>query len=358
MAPLDLAARRMRAQRLAGPPFPGVAEAVRGLGAVQAQDWAGALWAVGLRTRRGEAEVEAAIEAREVVRTWPMRGTLHLVAAEDARWMLEHLAPRALGGARARLRQLGLDDPALMRRARRAVERALAGGRRLPRPAVYQALEDAGISTAGQRGIHVLWRLAHERLICTAGREDRQHAFALLDEWLPPSPALTRDEALAEVAARYFAGHGPASTLDLAWWAGLSAGDARRAVDLAGARLAREVVDGRELWCGRHRAAAPRRGAGVRGRVLLLPPFDEYLVGYRDRRPQLAPEDARGVRALLAPLLVEDGRVVGTWSRTARGGQVVVRAERFRPAGPGWGEALEDAVRAYGRFLGCPARVR
>jgi hypothetical protein len=208
MTPSEIARLRLEAQRVSAPRFTRPEELVSWLGAVQAQDYLGALWAVGLRTEMArEADVERALAEGAIVRTWPMRGTLHFVAAADARWMVELLAPRRISGAASRFRQLGLDD-ATFTRAGRVLEKRLAAGP-LTRPRVYDALEQARISTAGQRGIHILWRLAHETRICFGPREGKQPTFVLFDAWLPDARRLPRDEALAELAVRYFRGHGP-----------------------------------------------------------------------------------------------------------------------------------------------------
>lgn len=347
MSPAELARRRLRVQMIASQPFREPSEVVRRLGAVQAQDYLGALWAVGLRTAGAtERTVEDALARRRIVRTWPMRGTLHFVAAEDVRWMLGLLTPRVVARAARRLRELELDE-ATFARSRKVLSRALRG-RQLTRAATYQALERSRISTAGQRGIHILWRLAQEGLLCFGARAGKQHTFALLEEWVPRSRArsMKRDQALAEVALRYFTGHGPATLPDFAWWSGLAAQDARDALEMVERRLARE---GPWYW-GEERAAPPRlRGAW------LLPAFDEYLVGYRDRSAVL--EDAKLVNAgggLLAPAVVVDGRVVGTWKRTleTRGVSIELRALGGREA-----LALDAQALRYGAFLGRRASV-
>src|SRR5207237_2162453 len=189
----------------------------------------GALWAVGLRTRDAtEAAIEQAIAERTIVRTWPMRGTLHFVAPEDARWMLQLLTPRVVAANARRVYQQSNLDDATFARSKDLFVDALQGGKQLPRPSLYKVLEAAGISVAGQRGLFILQRLSSEGLICFAARQGKQPTFALLDEWVPISLSKTpaRDQALAELALRYFTSHGPATVQDFAWWSGLPAADA------------------------------------------------------------------------------------------------------------------------------------
>ncbi len=351
----DIVRRRLLAHGLAGVPFEEPSDVVRWFGAVQAQDYLGARWAIGLRTRDAtEADVERALAARAIVRTWPMRGTLHFVPAEDARWMLRLLAPRVLAANAARERQLGLDAAAFAR-GRRLLVKALEGGRRLTRAAAYGVLEAGGIPTAGQRGIHVLWRLAQEGLVCHATREGKQQSFALLDEWVPPSSSrnLGREEALAELARRYFTGHGPALLGDFVWWSGLPAGEAREALALAAPALDEETIGGQTYWSSRHAPAERTRSRSVH----LLPAFDEWLVGYRNRDAVLHPAHARRVHDLLSPTVVDRGEVVGTWRRALEKGAAVVTPTFFGRAGETAVRALAAAARRYGRFVGRPAVV-
>jgi hypothetical protein len=339
----SIAQRRLRTQRLAGAGFGSPADVVRWFGAVQAQDYAGALWAVGMRTTEATAaDVEQAIAARAIVRTWPLRGTIHLVAPEDLRWMLTHFAPRTIARAAPRFRQLELDAPVLAKSASILV-RALQGGRQLSRPRLYALLERAGIATRDNRGLHILWRCAHDGLICFAAREGKQPAFALLDEWVPPGKTLDRDEALAELARRYFTSHGPATIADFTWWSGLSAADARKAQELAG--------------------PIPESTRATRSRVrsphaVLLPPYDEYTVAYRDRSAALDPAHAAAARnGIFSPTIVLDGRIAGTWTRRLTKDGVAIALQPFATLTRARARAVAAAADRYGRFIGRPARV-
>src|SRR6187549_389899 len=193
MTPPEVLRRRLENQALTRAGFRKPEDVVAWFGAVQAQDYLGSLWALGLRTREAtEAIVEAAETRRAIVRTWPMRGTLHFVAAADVRWMTQLLAPRVLARNAARLEREVNVDAAVIARCREIVGRALAGGKRLERAALYAALEARRIRTGGSRGLHILGWLAMEGTICVAGRNGKQHTFALLDEWIPKSRALDR----------------------------------------------------------------------------------------------------------------------------------------------------------------------
>jgi hypothetical protein len=315
------------------------------LGAVQAQDYAGGKWAVGLRLEEAtNASIEQALADRAIVRTWPMRGTLHFVAAADVRWMLALLAPRPLARAAARHRQLELDEH-VFRRARRVIEKRLRGGRQLTRGEVYRALNEAGIATAGQRGVHILARFAHEALIVFGAGDGMPQTIALLEEWVPPGSARDRDAALAELARRYVRSHGPATAEDFTWWSGLAPADARAALGLAQVEIERDIIDGQTYW----HAAASRTERSAAG-AYLLPPFDEYLVAYRDRTAVLAHEDAPRVHALLSPTVVAGGRVVGTWRRRFERDRVAITIEPFRALSPRVERAVTAAAQAYASY--------
>ena len=345
---MHIGRRRLENQHVARPRFDEPAAVVRWLGAVQAQDYRAGLWAVGLRTRQAtEATVEAAIARREFVRTWPMRGTLHFVAADDARWMPALLTPRVIAGSAGRYRQLELDAATLARSAKVA-EQALVGGKCIRRDAMYTLWNDAGIATTGSRGLHLVGHLAQTGLICFGPRDGKQHTLTLLEEWLPTARLLDREVALGALAERYFRSHGPATVHDFAWWSGLTLTDVRAGLELAKPRLESETIDGRTLWFVPARSPRPTSAA------YLLPAWDEYTVAYRDRTDILESKQAARVNAgggVLKPVVVIDGRVVGTWQRTIGKGGVVVRPSLFRRLVRAEADALTTAADRYRRFL-------
>lgn len=349
--------QRLQNQAITGTRFTTPGEVVAWLGAVQAQDYLGSLWAIGLRMQQStEAAIEEAIAARTIVRTWPMRGTLHFVAAVDARWMLTLLTPRVIARSAGRFRQLGLSD-ADIDRSREVCIAVLQGGRQLTRNALYQKLEAAGISTAGQRGVHIIGRLAHEGLLCFGNREGKQHTFALLDEWIPPARQMERDEALAELTRRYFAGHGPATAQDFMWWSGLTAAEVNEGLALVKQQLAQEKIGGKIYWFS---PDAPIAETGS-SEVHLLPGFDEYLVGYKYRSAVLGTHDWQlvnpGNNGMLSPTIIVDGQVAGTWKRTFKNRAAVITPLPFTGLSAEEAEALEQAAQRYGRFLGLQVSI-
>lgn len=353
----DVARLRLQHQAIASTRFENPADVVRWLGAVQAQDYLGSLWALGLRMRHAtEASIERAVEERLIVRTWPLRGTLHFIAAEDVRWMLMLSCERTVARAAGRYRQLGLDD-ATFAKSRRVLARELEGGRQLTRAELAAALERSRIATEGQRLIHILNRSSLEGLTCYASRRGKQFTFALLDEWAPHAKRPAREEALAELARRYFTSRGPATLPDFVWWSGLTTTDARAGLEAAEPRLRREVLDGQACWLSSSAPASKQDKSPV---AYLLPAFDEYTVAYKDRAAILNTSHAlpsNAAFAILGPTVIVDGRAVGTWKRTLKKSSVSIETDLWATLKRAERQAVEAAAQRYGEFLGLSAEV-
>lgn len=343
----------MQNQRLLRPAFGNPAEVVRWFGAIQSQDYAGSLYAIGLRTRGAcEADVERAIAQGSIVRTWPMRRTIHCVPAEDAGWMVRLLAPRQIARMDPYYRKMGITTREL-ERAGKVLHNALAGGRQLARAELYGELNTAGIATDGRpgvgRGLHLITHWALEGLICIAARKGKQPTFALLDEWTPRGRELKGDDAYAELARRYFQSHGPATVADFAWWAGIAMADARRAVGLIANWLEPVAIDGVEYWLAR---GQPEAASGPLP-DLLLPAFDEYMVGYADRSAAVETTMMKSVNNGLAAGVLMNGRIAGTWKRAlCAKNTVAVVPNLLRRLTGKERTALRRAAARYAAFLG------
>jgi hypothetical protein len=349
MTGAEIASGRLRRQLIEGAEPTSPADVVRTLLAVQGQDYLASLWAVALRTPDAtERAVEASIARRELVRTWPMRGTLHLVAAADARWMTELLAPKVIRRMAARHRQLGLDEQ-VFDRGRAALTAALQGDRQLTRPEANKVLEGVGIPADARRN-HIFGYLSQRSVLCIAARQGKQPTFALLEEWAPAARSLPPQEALAQLTLRYFGGHGPATEQDLMWWSGLTATEVRAGIAMVAPDLEETVVGGVSYWSGPGPAPALDRA-----RVHLLPSFDEYLLGYRDRSASLDLANATGVNpggnGIFNPLVVIGGRVRGTWKRTIKRDRVEIVATPFDRFTKREQRSIATEAERYGAFL-------
>jgi winged helix DNA-binding protein len=346
----EIARLRLARQRLVGDGFATPADAVRWLGVVQAQDYAGSLWALGLRVRDAtESTIEEAIASRSIVRTWPNRRTIHFVAADDARWVLAITGPRMIAQHAGTLeRHYGIDRR-LLARARKTVTRALGGAPPMPRGELYARLEADGLPTDEARGLHLVVRLAQEGLICLGPRSGKQATFVLFDEWVPRGRSFDRPDALAELARRFFQSHGPATLRDFGWWSGLAAADARAAFEAVKGTLAEIEIEGARFWMPTDASATP----APRGTAHLLPPYDEHVVAYADRGAVLDPAHRERARhGIFSPVVVVDGRIVGTWKRTVRGNSVKVALTLFGALTASAERAVGRAARRYAAFLG------
>lgn len=353
---MNIPALRLQHQHITQPHLTQPEQVVAWLGGLQGQDYPGAKWSIALRMPQAtQADVVQAFDTGKLVRTWPMRGTLHVVAAQDLRWMLMLTSPKNLSGSASRRRALELDDTTLAR-CRAVFTQALQGGKHLSREDMYAALAQAHISTEGYRGYHILWNCALHGLICLATSNDKEQNFALVDEWIAPTPSTTRDEALAELAARYFLSRGPATLQDFIWWSGLSAAEARSGLEAVRHRLVSDTVGKLTYWLP---ADSPTPKAATN--AFALPGFDEYLLGYKDRSAVLDAAHAEkicpGGNGMFAATLVIDGRVVGTWKRVFKKAGIEITATPFTPLSPADAQGFAAAVQRYGAFHKLPVRV-
>ena len=359
MTPADIRQQRLRNQQIMAA-TPGTPSALVGwLGAVQAQDYPAAIWALGLRLSGTTADaLEDAFTSGAILRTHIMRPTWHFVTPADIRWLLTLTAPNVHSAGRSRRRQLELDDSTFAA-AETALVRALEGGRQLTRPELETVLQQAGIVLADSgRTTHLLMHAELAGLICSGARRMDQFTYALLDERTPAVPALTRADALAVLTQRYFTSHGPATARDFAWWSGLKAADVRAGLALVAEQLQQATVDGQSYWFAPTLPCAPAPSPTVQ----LLPNFDEYTVGYAERSlvTTQAPALQLGPRGnvLFVHTIVLDGQVVGTWRRIRKKGVTVLETHLVQSLNAAQSDALAAAAARYAEFLGMPIVVQ
>jgi hypothetical protein len=359
MTAAGIGLRRLVSQRIVAPRrCEQPEEVVRWMGAMQAQDYHQALWGIGSRLRSGTAAgVERAIAERRILRTWLMRGTIHFAPPEDVRWLLALCAPRLAAAEARRVEQLGITD-AQFARCAELLTGELSGDRRLTRPEVMRLFEEAGIETAGQRGYHILVRLAKSGLICIGPMQGKQQTFVLLDDWAPRAESrdLSREQALAVLASRFAVSRGPVTDQDFARWTGIPLSDARRGLAEADG-LGTRAFDGVEHWLAADAAKGAAPAAG-RKRAYLLAGFDEYFLGYKDRDAVLEPAHAEriapGANGVFKPIIVVGGQIAGTWARSLRGREVTIALHPFEPAAALADQLKPEAAR-YRDFLGLGA---
>lgn len=347
----DITQLRLRIQHLSAPAFSNPADLVEYMGAVQAQDYTGAKWAVGQRLMGGTDQlIEKSFTNGDIIRTHVMRPTWHFVSPKDIRWMLELTAPRVQMLTAFHHRQFKLDKDKFLK-CEKALIKALGGGKQLMRNEVEQALQNAGIETNEQRFIHIMMQMELIGLVCSGGRQGKQFTYALLDERVPVTNNIERNEALAALAERYFTSHGPATLKDYVWWSGLTVADAKKGLEIVKNKLANLVFDGNTYWYSEPASDSKSKSSSC----LLLPNYDEYVVGYKDRGTTIKSSDInkadpRGT--IFNNTILINGRIIGIWKHNFRSDKVMLEIIPFNPLTKVNEAAIRSAAKRYTRFLG------
>jgi hypothetical protein len=354
----DVARQRMHNQRLIGAPFETPESMVRWHGAVQAQDYAGAKWGIAQRCHSvTEAELDRLFNEGAILRTHIMRPTWHFVMPEDIRWMQALTAHRVHTMNRAMDKTLEI-DAAVVARSNALITNALQGGNHLTRTDLSSALRQGGIEATGQRLAYLVMHAELEALICSGSRRGKQFTYALLDERVPPTVPIHRDEALAELTRRYFTSHGPATPHDFSWWSGLTVSDAKAGIAMLEDEITGEVLDGTP-WYFAPSASFDDAESPV---VHLLPNFDEYFIGFRNRESvfdpaMLATFNDPHSPYWMAHVIALDGLIVGGWRRPLNRNDATVTTLLPVQLNASEHDALHDAAEDYGWFLGLPVTV-
>ena len=355
----DIARQRLINQGLVKPTVKTASEVVARLGAVQAQDYGASKWGIAQRTDGlTDALIEKEIDDGTIIRTHVLRPTWHFVAAVDIGWMLALSAPRVHAANAYWYRWNEVDD-AVARRSRTAMSKALRDGKHLTRAELGQALTRAKIQvTSGVRLASIVMRAELDGLICSGARRGKQFTYALLEERVAKPTTLEREPALFELARRYFTTRGPATVDDFAWWSGLTKADAKRGIEAAATHLEHESIDGRSYWFPA--AERPMRISSTL--THLLPNYDEYFIGLKDRSAFSARLKASGVKArtdaLSGHILIVNGQIVGGWRRTLVGGAAVIEPNLLIRLSEAERRAVGVAARKFGRFLALPVEIR
>lgn len=358
---------RTHSQRLSGSRAKNVHDLVRDVVCLQAQATSAARLAVRARSTglSAAAVTKACNEERSVVRTWAMRGTLHMLPSEDAGWLVAMLAPGFERASRGRRLQLGLDEDVLSR-ALRALREILGRDGPLPRAELVRQLAGQGVrlDPSGQAPAHLVRYAALRGVVCRGpDLDDDEPTYVRWEDWVPAVPARAPESALAELARRYLRGYGPAGPQDFASWSGIALGQAKRGFQLIGDELEEVDAAGQRAWTlaiARPTATARPTAAAQAPCVRLLGRFDTYLLGYHGRDVALSPRFAKRIQAgggLIHPAVLLDGRVVGTWRQQRGRSELTVRVELFELSDPPILSQLAAEVADIGRFLGEPARL-
>jgi len=343
-----LATQRVYNQHIYNPQFSKPEDVVKHMVAMQAQDYAGAKWAIGLRMpNTSEGVIEQAITDGKILRTHLLRPTWHFVSPQDIRWLLTLTAPRIHAINAPFYRKFGFTD-ALFNKTNELLARALQDNKQLSRPEVLDLFKRAGIATDDIRFTIILMRAELDQVICSGARIGKQFTYALLDDRASLTSALTQEEALTKLALGYFNSRGPATLHDFANWSGLTLTDAGIGLEHIKSQLISDVIDGRTYWMPGNITDIPSAAT----KAYLLPAFDEFAIAYKDRDALVNPKYLKQARhVIFDPAIVVDNQVVGTWKRTLKAKSVDINLNLFGPLNKIKEKAVEITISSYRKFL-------
>ncbi len=353
----EIAARRLVALRLSGEPCSSPQEVVGWLAAVQAQDFGPAKWAIAQRTHIAtEADLDRTYAAGHILRTHLLRPTWHFVLPADIHWLLTATAVRVAARTAHRMRQLDLDERTLARAAD-VISGALEGNVALTRRELAAALTAAGIACEGQRLPYVLMYAELDARLCSGPPRGAQHTYVALATRVPEAHPLDRDEALAELAGRYFRSHGPATDRDFAGWASLTLAEARRGREAARLHLQRDVFADGVYWSHQAVLAGSAPASSPASAVRLLHSYDEYIMGYTESKHVLvtAGSTPAATPSFSALVVMLGGRLAGYWRRRTARGVLGIEVDLNQRLDEERREALVGEARRYAAYAGASA---
>ncbi|POY37031.1 winged helix DNA-binding domain-containing protein [Solitalea longa] len=341
---------RLHNQLLTRKPFNTIEETVEWMGALQAQDYPAAKWALSTRWKDcTNSQIEETVNKGTIVRTWALRGTLHLVTTKDIGWMIDLLKPGALSRSKSHFKSLELTDTVLAK-AEKIMEHLMTDGIQVSRKDLFAELEKNHISTKSLRGIHILYWASFQKIICHGAMNEKQFTYRLLSPLLQDQTSLTKEECLAELAKRYFFSHGPATLADFVWWSGLNLTDAKKGLEIVKPLLASQVINTETYWFQPDLPAIENN----KNSLFLVAAFDQYFLGYRNRElvieKSFMPKVAT-VNGIFNPLILFNGGVIGTWKRALKKDKVIVELNPFSVLTMQQKELIQVEATKYGKHL-------
>jgi hypothetical protein len=353
----EIAEFRLSSQQITETKCTSPKEVVGWLGAMQAQDYGMAKWAVGCRLKESaDKNIENAINKGEILRIHVLRPTWHLVSPDDVSWMLELTSPQIRSLMKSWDKGLELDQT-IFSKSNDIISKALSGGNHLTREELMAKLEQAKINTSSNRSSHIMIRSELDGIVCSGEIRNKKQTYALLSERVPVFKKLTKEEALAKLAITYFTSHGPATIKDFTWWSGLLVKDARNALELVRSKLNHEQIDSEFYWFSNSFSASKNETTAIQ----LLPAFDEFIISYKDRRAALTLENQKRaftLNGIFRPVIVADGQVIGLWKRTIKNNIVIIETETFLSTGKKIKKLIELAAEKYGHFMNMKNEIK
>jgi hypothetical protein len=346
--------QRLLNQHIHGAQFHSVKHLVHWMGAIQAQDYTMAKYGIGIRLKNStDKAVEDAINKAQIIRTHVLRPTWHFVAAQDIRWMLELTAKNLRRALSSNHKRLELDDK-IFRKCNTIIEKLLRGGNHLTRKEIMSALEKKGIKTNSERALQIMFRAETDLVVCNGIKRDQQFTYALFDERVLSTKKFTKEEALAELAQRYFLSHGPATLQDFVWWSGLSVTDARNGLEAIKSKLTPEKFKDKVFW---FRTTDIKQIAA--NKIIFLPSYDEFLISYKSREVSIDPQHTSHTftnNGIFNPIIVHKAKVIGIWKPQFKKG-ISIKEHFFVKPGEKQKQLCLKAAKEFMKFMQTDAGI-
>lgn len=348
---------RLINQQLVKPKFKDPKDLVAHMGAIQSQDYAMAKWGIGLRLKNATDEtIGNAINKGDILRTHVMRPIWHFVSPEDIRWMVALTAPQINKITVSMYRALELDDK-ILQRTDTIIQNALKDNKHLTRKELMAEVAKAGIKVNSLRGIHIMFRAELDAIVCNGIKRNKQFTYALMDERVPMTKKITRDESIVKLAKIYFTSHAPATLQDFAWWSGLPVTDARIGLESIKSKLISEKIEDDIYWM----ADSYSFNSNLKS-IHLLPCYDEFTVSYKNRSASFEMEFSKKMKTtwggILNPVMVVNGKVIGTWKRIIKKNSVEIQLKPFGKLNKSLHNDIVNAANRYGKFLGLTVNLK
>lgn len=338
-------------QQLNDPQFQTAKEVTAWMGAMQAQDYSMSKWAMGIRLKIAtEDSINNEINSGRILRTHLLRPTWHFVSDDDIYWILRLTGPRIKASLSTRDKQLELTD-GVYNKCNRILERSLRDNNHQTREELILELKRSKINVEENRASHIFMRAEIDGLICSGRQKNGKPTFAILGEWVPVHKKFNKDEALKELACRYFISHGPATINDFNWWSGLKMSDVKLALEYNKDILRSEVILNQTYWMAENNF----KPASSCNEVFLLPSYDEFLISYRDRSASLPTGLNKKVisdNGIFFPTIMQNGQVIGAWKRNIKNNRLIITSKLFKPGTISQDKILLRGIKRYSDFIG------
>jgi len=347
--PDNISSLRAHNQQITVSKFKTAKEIAGWLGAIQAQDYNMAKWALGIRLPNStEIVINNEIDSGSIIRTHLLRPTWHIVSSNDIYWIQELTAPQIKSSLKYRDRQLGLTEN-IFRKCYKIFEKSLRDRHHKTREELIQELINAKIDVDNNRASHIFINAEIDGIICSGKQKGGKPTYAILPEWVPIKNKTYRDEALKELALRYFTSRGPATVMDFSWWSGLSSSNSKLAIELNKPNLISETTENKTFWF----VDSSNLQNPIKKEIYLLPAFDEFLISYRDRTASLLSIDNKKTisdNGIFYPTILMRGQITGTWKRRIKGNKIILTINLFQTVNPDFSKIYSKSISRYSRF--------